>query len=317
MPIWDKIAGGVSDLINIGGNLIGQKYGSDLQGHENDRMREYNLNMAREMFDRNVAENRRVWDEQTNYDMRVRGLDIARENEVFGMNKALQEEFFQKNIDRADTVWEREKAYNEELWAKQNEYNSPAAQMQRLKEAGLNPNLMYGQGTTGIAVPIRGADIGRSELGSVSAQGSRVNKSELVPARYEAPTYGSPVSKGENFLRGISNYIQIRNANLFAQNLEKQAKLIESNVKKVDEMTDYIRENKSKVGFEKERIKQETRAALRENELLEHTGASKLDPFFARFGGRVARWLMNRSNVEDDYSTGFRIQLDPMFQWER
>jgi hypothetical protein len=33
----------------------------------------------------------------------------------------------------------------------QNQYNTPARQMERLKEAGLNPALMYGQGTTGNA----------------------------------------------------------------------------------------------------------------------------------------------------------------------
>lgn len=37
------------------------------------------------------------------------------------------------------------------MWKMQNEYNTPFMQMQRLKEAGLNPNLMYGQGTTGNA----------------------------------------------------------------------------------------------------------------------------------------------------------------------
>lgn len=31
-----------------------------------------------------------------------------------------------------------------EQWQRQNEYDSPAAQMQRLKDAGLNPDLMYG-----------------------------------------------------------------------------------------------------------------------------------------------------------------------------
>ena len=36
-----------------------------------------------------------------------------------------------------------------DMWNRNNEYNTPLAQMQRLKEAGLNPNLMYGQGTTG------------------------------------------------------------------------------------------------------------------------------------------------------------------------
>ena len=39
--------------------------------------------------------------------------------------------------------------YNIDMWQRNNEYNSPSAQMQRLKSAGLNPNLMYGQGSTG------------------------------------------------------------------------------------------------------------------------------------------------------------------------
>lgn len=32
------------------------------------------------------------------------------------------------------------------FWRMQNEYNSPVAQMQRLRDAGLNPNLVYGRG---------------------------------------------------------------------------------------------------------------------------------------------------------------------------
>lgn len=35
------------------------------------------------------------------------------------------------------------------MWRKNNRYNAPSAQMERLREAGLNPNLMYGQGTVG------------------------------------------------------------------------------------------------------------------------------------------------------------------------
>jgi len=40
---------------------------------------------------------------------------------------------------------------NLEMWHRQNEYNLPTAQMQRFKEAGLNPNLIYGQGGPGNA----------------------------------------------------------------------------------------------------------------------------------------------------------------------
>lgn len=43
-------------------------------------------------------------------------------------------------------------------WENTNTYNSPVEQMKRLKAAGLNPNLVYGNGTDLQASPIRGAD---------------------------------------------------------------------------------------------------------------------------------------------------------------
>lgn len=42
-----------------------------------------------------------------------------------------------------------ENDYALKLWNMNNEYNSPASQMARFKEAGLNPNLIYQQGTPG------------------------------------------------------------------------------------------------------------------------------------------------------------------------
>lgn len=38
---------------------------------------------------------------------------------------------------------------NKEMWNLQNEYNSPEKQMERLRAAGLNPNLVYGSGAVG------------------------------------------------------------------------------------------------------------------------------------------------------------------------
>lgn len=42
---------------------------------------------------------------------------------------------------------ERQNEFNKEMWALDNAYNSPAAQMERLRAAGLNPNLVYGNGS--------------------------------------------------------------------------------------------------------------------------------------------------------------------------
>jgi hypothetical protein len=43
-------------------------------------------------------------------------------------------------------MYEKTKADNIKFWDMQNQYNSPEAQMQRLKSAGLNPNMVYDKG---------------------------------------------------------------------------------------------------------------------------------------------------------------------------
>lgn len=49
-------------------------------------------------------------------------------------------------------------------WNMQNEYNSPAAQMQRLQEAGLNPHLVYGRGADNTSASVRSSQQGSSNL---------------------------------------------------------------------------------------------------------------------------------------------------------
>jgi ribosome-binding protein aMBF1 (putative translation factor) len=46
---------------------------------------------------------------------------------------------------------EKQLNWNKEMWHMNNEYNSPASQMERFREAGLNTHLMYGQGNEGNA----------------------------------------------------------------------------------------------------------------------------------------------------------------------
>lgn len=71
-----------------------------------------------------------------------------------------------------------------------NKYNSPAKQMQRLKDAGLNPNLMYGTGTVGNQPAPRNIQY---DLGNAASEGlnqyqsMRLNKaqSELYEAKVQ------------------------------------------------------------------------------------------------------------------------------------
>ncbi len=53
----------------------------------------------------------------------------------------------QRQQDFNTEMYNRQRADALADWEKQNQYNSPSQQMQRYKEAGLNPNLVYGQMT--------------------------------------------------------------------------------------------------------------------------------------------------------------------------
>lgn len=53
--------------------------------------------------------------------------------------------------DANERMQHEQNKWNLEQWNRNNAYNSPAAQMQRFKAAGLNPDLMYQQGTPGIS----------------------------------------------------------------------------------------------------------------------------------------------------------------------
>lgn len=61
---------------------------------------------------------------------------------------------YQNSLNRENAEWAQRVALQN--WQMENAYNSPANQMKRLQEAGLNPNLIYGNGTTstGIASPL-------------------------------------------------------------------------------------------------------------------------------------------------------------------
>lgn len=60
-------------------------------------------------------------------------------------NKQLANYQYQQDLKMANAA----NQFNIDMWNRQNVYNSPAEQMKRLQQAGLNPNLVYGSGNVG------------------------------------------------------------------------------------------------------------------------------------------------------------------------
>ena len=102
---------------------------------------------------------------------------------------------------------ENEKAYQRSLnmWNLQNEYNSPTQQMARIRAAGLNPNLVYGNGVTG------------------NSSGSTP---QYEPAKFNAPTMQAYRGWNLGISDAISQFLAYRTAKAQVDNMEAQNSLI-------------------------------------------------------------------------------------------
>lgn len=91
--------------------------------------------------------------------------------QFFGAKKQQQRIF-----DQQDKMYSRQRADALADWQMQNAYNSPEQQMQRLKDAGLNPNLVYGNGATATSAQgPRSSDFGNPQtVNTMQGLGSAV-----------------------------------------------------------------------------------------------------------------------------------------------
>lgn len=93
-----------------------------------------------------------------------------------GININQQNTANQQSLDFQREMYSRQRKDALTDMAFQNEYNSPAAQMERLKKAGLNPNLVYGNGN---AVQT-GAPVRASSPGSYAPKAPQVETGGII-----------------------------------------------------------------------------------------------------------------------------------------
>jgi len=101
------------------------------------------------------------------------GTDLT----IAGGNAILQNMTNIKNRQFTREMYNRQRADALSDWNMQNAYNDPSQQMARLKKAGLNPNLVYGngvQGASGSSAPPRG-----SSASGGQAQAPQINFSAV------------------------------------------------------------------------------------------------------------------------------------------
>lgn len=131
-------------------------------------------------------------------------------------NKKMAE--YQNAVNRANAEWAYEQEMKLRQW--QLDYDSPAAQMKRFKDAGLNPNLIYGQGTPGnMGSPnhypnIPGVSVGSIDAGSLGALGSEfqqarlmASQADLTRVRTEKVSYDKELTQAQTAVTKANPYL--------------------------------------------------------------------------------------------------------------
>ncbi|UPW40896.1 DNA pilot protein [Sigmofec virus UA08Rod_6151] len=127
---------------------------------------------------------------------------------------------------------------NLEQWNRENEYNTPKAQMERLKEAGLNPYLVYGHGT---AVTSAASS---PQFGSASMEGSKGPGSD--PSAALAGAQLADISASARYKESQARQSDVATRNLLLDQNLKILAAEEKNISILQQRLDYyIKSNSS------------------------------------------------------------------------
>lgn len=166
----------------------------------------------------------------------------------------------------------RSRAHDLNMWDKTNAYNHPSAQMERLRNAGLNPNLVYGGssgGTAGTANALPGA------------KDAKIND----------------ISMGEN---PMMQYVSLKNTQAQTDNLRTQNGVLsaEKNLKTVQAITEASKQDnlKSSSEYNAGLLKK----ALQDvKKSIQDTETSRLENVYKRFeNDRAKRGQGRNDNAE-------------------
>lgn len=124
-------------------------------------------------------------------------------------------------------------------WHRQNQYNSPQEQMSRLKAAGLNPNLVYGEGATTTAGPIKntGVESWSPVAPKVDLSGLGNSLMQYYDAQVkQAQTDNLKVSTNNAAIEGALKAAQIEQTNAQTRKTLAEAGLGETSLKYSDQL---------------------------------------------------------------------------------
>ena len=150
------------------------------------------------------------------------GMNLLSQGLNYFTNNALVKEQNKQQMKLAEYGYSKDL----EMWNKQNQYNTPTQQMERLKAAGLNPALVYGNGAVGNT----SGSIPHYNTPTVNRNEARFTAPELMSIinQYQDMKYKSAVTDQ------VRKSIELKNKDLELKGIDKAIKTSVSLQKSLD-----------------------------------------------------------------------------------
>lgn len=200
--------------------------------------------------------------------------------------------FAQGKMNKKTRQW-NEKMYGRQRedaladWARTNQYNSPLAQMQRFKEAGLNPHLIYGGGPNNVSAPIRGTDAKAwnpqapaFNFGQIADQylGTQATTQAIENTKLQAELIRQQTEKAK-----ADTLNTLKSADIKTEQLPYVADQILANIRKSEAQTTFTLDNNE-------------RQAIQQSQSLKESAERILNMRMERTKGQAQTGLINQQN---------------------
>lgn len=183
-----------------------------------------------------------------------------------------QQETNEQNQQFAREMYAQQRADNLSMWHTQNDYNSPQKQMQRLRESGLNPNLVYGNGSAvNTASPVANATPNVPQRIAPKIGAAISGATDSIASYYDLQAKEASIDnmRAQNTLlknQAILQAVQAENANF---DIDLKKALRDNTINTANWKFDLLKNQTNSVGEDVDR-------KARFNKILEETEGSKI-----------------------------------------
>lgn len=165
-------------------------------------------------------------------------------------NQKAQNKLFEKQSAFAKREREAQQNWIENMYEKNNTYNSPAAQMARFKEAGLNPDLIYGQlGDSTASMPSPASQASTPSAGAftnvnpLQSIGDSISGMAMQKAQIDAIKANTNKTNQETKQLDIQNHALPDSLRQQLTNMREQGKLTAKEIEKTNVVIQNIQTN--------------------------------------------------------------------------